>query len=103
MTLTRREALGLSAGAAAFLAIGTKVSFANADATEAAIMEFTGGATPAEGKISLDTPEIAENGNTVPVGVTVDSPMTADSYVASVLILADGIRTRQWLPSTSAP
>ncbi|EFO29431.1 sulfur oxidation protein SoxY [Roseibium sp. TrichSKD4] len=90
MTLTRREALGLSAGAAAFLAIGTKVSFANADATEAAIMEFTGGATPAEGKISLDTPEIAENGNTVPVGVTVDSPMTADSYVASVLILADG-------------
>jgi len=90
MTLTRRQALGLSASAAAFLAFGSKASFANADATEAAIMEFTGGAMPGEGKVSLDTPEIAENGNTVPVGVSIDSPMTDADHVVAVLILADG-------------
>lgn len=90
MTLTRRQALGLSAGAAAFLAFGTKAGLAASDATEAAIKAFTGGAMPGSGKVSLDTPEIAENGNTVPVGVSVESPMTADNYVVAVMILADG-------------
>jgi sulfur-oxidizing protein SoxY len=33
-------------------------------------MAFTGGATPAEGDIALDIPEIAENGASVPVTVT---------------------------------
>jgi sulfur-oxidizing protein SoxY len=90
MTFTRRQVFGLTAGAAAVLAFNPTLSFAATDDTEAAIKAFTGGATPAEGTVSLDTPEIAENGNTVPVGVSVDSPMTADSYVESVLILADG-------------
>ncbi|WP_428522900.1 thiosulfate oxidation carrier protein SoxY [Roseibium sp.] len=90
MTITRRQALGLTAGAAAFLTFAPRISFAATPDTDAAIKAFTGGATPTEGTVSLDTPEIAENGNTVPVGVTVDSPMTSDSYVESVLILADG-------------
>ena len=90
MTITRRQALGLTAGTAAFLALSPRLTFAATSDTEAAIKAFTGGATPTAGTVSLDTPEIAENGNTVPVGVSVDSPMTSDNYVASVLILADG-------------
>jgi len=90
MTLTRREALGRTAGAAACRTLAPRIAFAAAEETEAAIKAFTGGATPASGKVSLDTPEIAENGNTVPVGVSVESPMTADNYVESVMILADG-------------
>jgi len=90
MTITRRQLFGLTAGAVTVLAINPKMSFAAADETEAAIKAFTGGAEPAAGTVSLDTPEIAENGNTVPVGVSVDSPMTGDNYVESVLILADG-------------
>ena len=88
MTITRRQALGLTAGTAAFLALSPRLTFAATSDTEAAIKAFTGGATPTAGTVSLDTPEIAENGNTVPVGVSVDSPMTSDNYVASVLILA---------------
>jgi len=90
MNITRRQIFGLTAGAAAVLALKPQLSFASTDETEAAIKAFTGGATPTEGTVSLDTPEIAENGNTVPVGVSVDSPMTDDNYVESVLILADG-------------
>jgi len=90
MNITRRQMFGLTAGAAAVLAFNPKLSVAATDETEAAIKAFTGGSAPTEGTISLDTPEIAENGNTVPVGVSVDSPMTEDSYVESVLILADG-------------
>ena len=54
------------------------------------IKKFTGGKTPAEGKVKLDLPEIAENGNTVPMTVTVESPMTEQSHVTDVLIVADG-------------
>src|SRR3546814_14432826 len=36
------------------------------------------------------SPEIAENGNTVPISVSVDSEMTEASYVESVTLLADG-------------
>lgn len=90
MTFTRRQVFGLTAGAAAFMAVAPRISFAMTDDTEAAIKAFTGGAEPATGTVTLDTPEIAENGNTVPVGVSVESPMTADNYVESVLILAEG-------------
>ena len=51
---------------------------------------FTGGKAAAEGKVKLDLPEIAENGNTVPMTVTVDSPMTEQSYVTEVLVVGDG-------------
>jgi len=56
-----------------------------ADATPeglaAAIKEVTGGAELRPGKVKLDIPPIVENGNTVPMTVTVESPMTADDYV----------------------
>ncbi|ADZ71118.1 thiosulfate oxidation carrier protein SoxY [Polymorphum gilvum] len=90
MTLTRREALALTAGAAAFLATASRMAFASAEDAEKAISEFTGGAAPQSGKITLTAPEIAENGNSVPISVSVDSPMTADDHVASVLVLAEG-------------
>jgi len=92
MTFTRREALGLGAGAAVFLATGLKLDPAAATAEEAMklIMEFTGGKEPAAGKVTLSAPEIAENGNTVPITIAVDSPMTADDYVEEVIVVAEG-------------
>ena len=93
MTLkfNRRQAvtIGATAMGAAMLGISARPAFANNDANEA-IQKFTGGKKPAEGRVKLDLPEIAENGNTVPMTVTVESPMTAQSHVTDVLILADG-------------
>ncbi|MBO6522043.1 MAG: thiosulfate oxidation carrier protein SoxY [Rhodospirillales bacterium] len=92
--LTRREALMLAAGATMVAAGGVvlKSGTANADEkmTNDAIMKLIGDKKPADGKITLELPQIAENGNTVPVGVSVDSPMTADNYVKSVHLFADG-------------
>ena len=92
MNLTRRQALALSAGAAALAATGVEISTAFADAAAAnkKMMEFAGGKEPKSGKIVLTAPEIAENGNTVPVAVAVESPMTEKSYVQSVMLLAEG-------------
>jgi sulfur-oxidizing protein SoxY len=54
------------------------------------IKKFTGGKTPTPGRVKLDLPEIAENGNTVPMTVSVESPMTEESHVTDVLVVADG-------------
>ena len=92
MKFTRRQALGLTAGAAAlgFTGLGSSLAFANAEDTEKRIMEFTGGKKPESGKITLTAPEIAENGNTVPISVSVESAMSGDDLVESVMILAEG-------------
>ena len=46
--------------------------------------------TPKDSKVSLKAPEIAENGNAVPLTVTVDSEMSDKSYVKAIYIAADG-------------
>jgi sulfur-oxidizing protein SoxY len=93
MTLmsNRRQAMAMGAGAvaAAILAPSIGPAVAANDSDEL-IKKFTGGKTPAEGRVKLDLPEIAENGNTVPMTVMVESPMTEQSYVSEVLVVADG-------------
>jgi sulfur-oxidizing protein SoxY len=54
------------------------------------IAKFTGGKTAEQGKISIELPEIAENGNTVPLAVSVDAPMTDADHVSDVLVVAEG-------------
>ncbi len=90
MKLSKREFMALGLGSAAALALPALPAFAEGEKAAARIKEFAGGKEPTVGKVALTTPEIAENGNTVPVEVTVESPMTEESYVQSVLILADG-------------
>lgn len=50
--------------------------------------QLTKGTKPTEGKMRLDVPEIAENGNTVPFLITADSPMTAENHVKSIHLLS---------------
>jgi len=87
--VSRREIVVLSVGAA--LAIG-RSSVAFADTKEAAdeIAKFTGGKTAEKGKIAIELPEIAENGNTVPLMVTVNSPMQDKDYVSDILVVSEG-------------
>src|SRR6185312_594343 len=89
--LSRRGALALGASGAALTLTGWSGT-AVAAAKEAAdqIAKFTGGKTAEKGKISIELPEIAENGNTVPLMVSVDAPMNADNYVSEVLVISEG-------------
>jgi sulfur-oxidizing protein SoxY len=86
----RRQTLALGAGAMSVVMLGVPIgpALAKNDSDEA-IKKFTGGKTPVQGKVKLDLPEIAENGNTVPMTVSVESPMTEQSHVTDVLIVAD--------------
>ena len=57
---------------------------ATPEAMAAAIREVTGGAVLQAGKVRLDIPPLVENGNTVPLTVTVDSPMTEADHVRAI-------------------
>lgn len=81
MKLTRRHLLISSSAGFAAMAMGSLPAFAAL--TDEAIAELTGGAEMGEGVITLDAPEIAENGNTVPIAV--DAP-----GAVQVTVFADG-------------
>ncbi len=81
MEITRRRILEIGTGA--FACAGFLGLPAFASLSDDAITEFTGGAEMGEGVITLTAPEIAENGNTVPIGV--DAPGAVE-----VSIFADG-------------
>ena len=86
--INRRQVIAGSAGALAVAAFG--VAPAHANNAPDLIKAFTGGKQATEGKVKLDLPEIAENGNTVPMTISVDSPMTEASHVTDVLVVGDG-------------
>ena len=89
-TISRRSALSILSAAGVVAISGVMPAFADGAAVAAKIKALTGGKSAGDGSISLDLPEIAENGNAVKVAFSVDSPMTPDNYVKTVHVMADG-------------
>jgi sulfur-oxidizing protein SoxY len=84
---TRRKFLGLAGGAAMLGAVPI-VTLRPAEATPAmltsAIRNVVGEAVVRTGRVKLEVPPLVENGNTVPMTVSVQSPMTAEDHVKSI-------------------
>jgi len=87
---TRRRFLTDAAALAGSLGLGLSLTLKPATATpatmQAALKKVVGEARLQKGKVKLDVPPLVENGNVVPVTVTVDSPMTASDYVKAIHI-----------------
>lgn len=58
----------------------------NREPTAEAIRRFTGGAPVNPGRVGLDMPPLVENGNTVPLAITVQSPMSAADHVRRIAV-----------------
>ena len=84
---SRRQFLGF-AGVAAALGAVPVVALRSTEATPAtlasAIRNVTNGAPVKTGKVKLDVPPLVENGNTVPMTVSVAHPMAPEDHVASI-------------------
>ncbi|MGO9743814.1 MAG: thiosulfate oxidation carrier protein SoxY [Roseiarcus sp.] len=91
--LTRRQSFGLAAGLVVASALPTLAEAdADADSKAAAariIKNFVGSTEPKQGAVKLDLPEIAENGNTVPISIEIASPMTEQSHVVEAVVIAE--------------
>jgi sulfur-oxidizing protein SoxY len=56
------------------------------DSMQEAIAKVVGSTKVREGKVTLTVPSLVENGNTVPLSVSVESPMTATEHVKAIHI-----------------
>ena len=82
LLLGRREILVAAGGLLAVTLVGPAA--ASLERMNAAIDEFTGGRKAEPGGVTIDIPALVENGNSVPLTVAVDSPMTATDFVRRI-------------------
>ena len=87
--VTRRSALTGIAGVVMLPVTAGRTALAEDGIAAEAIKALTKGAVVKPGRVSIIMPELAENGNTVAMTVTVESPMTAADHVKAIHILAD--------------
>ena len=78
------DAARLAGGIALVSVVPTGASRATPATMQAAIKKVIGEAPLRKGKVAIDVPPLVENGNTVPLTVTVESPMTAADHVTSI-------------------
>ena len=78
--MTRRRIVLLAAGGT-LLAPHVR---ATPEALQAAIRAFTEGRSPRDGRVQLDIAPLIDNGNVVPVSISVLSPMSAADHVQRI-------------------
>jgi sulfur-oxidizing protein SoxY len=86
-TATRRQFLAAAGGIG--LALTVRPAKATPASMKQAIRQIIGEATVKPGKIKLDLPPLVENGNSVAMSVTVDSPMTAKDHVKAIHVFTE--------------
>lgn len=84
MRPSRREFLIGSAGIGLASALQVEAASATPAMLEEAIRNVIGEANLQTGKITLEVPPLVENGNTVPVTIIVDSPMSKADHVKAI-------------------
>jgi sulfur-oxidizing protein SoxY len=91
--LDRRQfAIGATAGLAAAIPLASGLGLAQdaPQAWEQAVKKVLGDAKAVDGKVTMEMPEIAENGNTVPFTIVIDSPMSDADHVKAIHVIATG-------------
>ena len=87
MTIRRRQFI---ASAAVLGLLPWRESLATPAEAAEAIRAAVGSALIKNGKVSVQVPPLVENGNLVPLKISVESPMTADDYVKAIHVIAEG-------------
>ena len=84
--MIERRHLLMLAGTAALVG---RPARATPEALQSAILAFTGGRLPQTGRVTLDIATLIDNGNAVPVAVSVQSPMTAEDHVQRIALFTE--------------
>ena len=90
---SRRQFLALACGTVTagqlYAQLDPNIQAKRKAALEAAIAKVVGDAPLREGKVKLDVPPLIDNGNTVPITITVDSPMSASNHVKTIHLFTE--------------
>lgn len=94
---TRRKALAAGLAGFVLITIGRTVSVAEGDTSpvptyseqfQKAYDAIVGTSAVGDTGVTIELPEVAENGNFVPVTMSIDSPMTAQDHITAIYILS---------------
>lgn len=103
-TLSRRQLLARSAGMGMWLSLIPAAQGAELpDELLAAIKLFTQGAPLREGRVTFEIAQLVDNGNAVPITVSVDSPMTVADHVAAIAVFNERNPQRDVLVAQLGP
>src|SRR5690348_12073579 len=90
LSTTRRHFLAgagsVFGGLGAVKLMAVSPALATPETLASAIRQVTGGAALQPGKVKLEVPPLVENGNSVPVTVSVDQTLTPQNYVKSIYL-----------------
>lgn len=96
---TRRSAIAATLG----LSLVWRPAHALSDDLAQALRGFTGTAATREGRVKFEIEPLVENGNAVPITVSVDSPMTAADHVRSIALFNEKNPQRDVFVATLSP
>jgi len=88
-TRSRRKFLARVAALLALPAAAPRAARAQENTVDAMVRKLTAGAKITSGRVKLDLPALAENGNSVGLKVSIDSPMSATDFVRSIHLYAE--------------
>lgn len=83
---SRRNFMALSATVATSMLLRPSTLLAQSDSLAAAVRKYAGDAKITEGRVKLDIAPLVDNGNSVPIEVSVESPMTAMDRVVGIAV-----------------
>jgi sulfur-oxidizing protein SoxY len=87
--MKRRDFLVAGGTVGAALGLAPRVARATPAQEKEAITKITGAAPVTPGRVTLELAPLVENGNSVPLTVRVDSPMTAQDHVKAIHVLVE--------------
>jgi sulfur-oxidizing protein SoxY len=97
----RRRVLRALAGGACMLVV--RPARATPEELAQVLRDLFGERPITPGRIKLEVPRLAENGNIVPVTVTVESPLTEQDYVESIHLFAESNPQTRMLDAMLGP
>jgi len=89
---TRRQFIVLACGALATAAeaqLPPNIAALRRAALDEAVRKVTGGAPLRSGRVKIEMPPLIDNGNAVPLAVSVESPMSAEDHVRAIHVFTE--------------
>ena len=81
----------MRAAAAGIVLARVRIAYAlpTIEPLQSLVQKITGGAPLSEGRVTLDIPHLSDNGHSVPLKISVASPMSERDYVSEIHVLSE--------------
>jgi sulfur-oxidizing protein SoxY len=89
MNHSRRRFIAATAAGALAMHVRVCSALPALEGLQPLVEKITGGVPLREGRVSLDIPHLSDNGHSVPLKITVTSPMNERDYVRAIHVLSE--------------